>query len=119
MENLSAKARVRIRKPPPEVFRAFADAGWMSKFWFTRRDGGLEEGQPSTWYLGGGPDAVSFEVFVTELSEPHKIAIEWENGGATTRVTWSIEETEQGDSILTIEETGFAGGQEARIERAL
>ena len=30
-----------------------------------------------------------------------------------------MEETEEGDTILTIEESGFAGSQEAIVERAL
>ena len=44
INNLSVKARVRIHRPPAEVFNAFADASSMSKFWFTRRDDGLKEG---------------------------------------------------------------------------
>lgn len=87
-DNLSGKARIRIRRPPSDVFTAFADASAMSKFWFTRRDDGL-------------------------------IVIEWENGGEHTRVAWSIEGTAEGDTILTIEESGFTGSRQSIIERAL
>ena len=119
-DNLSGKARIRIRRSPLEVYTAFADAGAMSKFWFTRRDDGLQEGESVSWFLGSGEDAISFEVRVKELSPPNKIVIEWgDYDGNTTQVTWSIEETEEGDSILTIEESGFAGSSEAIVERAL
>ena len=45
--------------------------------------------------------------------------IEWENGGEQTQVIWSIEETEEGNSILTIEESGFSGNSDAILERIL
>ena len=117
--NLSAKARIRIRRSPLEVFTAFADAGAMGRFWFTRRDDGLKEGESVSWFIGSGEDAISFDVRVKELRRPNRIVIEWENGGEYTQVTWSIEETEQGDTILTIEESGFTGSSDAITERAL
>lgn len=116
---LSAIAKTRIRRPPSEVFAAFADAKAMSKFWFTRRDDGLKAGESVTWYLGSGKDAISFDVYVKDLSHPNKIVIEWENGGKMTQVTWSITETEEGDCILMIEESGFTGDRDAIIERVL
>jgi uncharacterized protein YndB with AHSA1/START domain len=118
-DNLSAKAKIRIRRPPSEVFSAFADARAMSKFWFTRRDEGLREGESVSWFIGSGEAAISFEVRVKALSRPNRIVIEWENGGTYTQVTWSIEETEKGDTVLTIEESGFTGSREAIVERAL
>ena len=120
INNLSAKAKIRIRKPPSDVFTAFADTSAMSKFWFTRRDNGLKEGKPVTWFLGGGEDAYSFDVLVKELKYPNKIVIEWAHeDDKYTQVTWSFEETEDGDTILTIEESGFTGSRDAIIERAL
>ena len=105
-DKLTGKAKIRIRRQPSDVFSAFADADKMSKFWFTRRDAGLKEGEPVKWFLGSGENAVSFEVRVKELKSPNKIVIEWENGGEYTQVIWSIEGTPGGDSILTIEESG-------------
>jgi uncharacterized protein YndB with AHSA1/START domain len=118
-DTLTAKAKIRIHRPPSAVFAAFADAGAMSKFWFTRHDDGLKEGESVTWYMGSGADTISFDVFVQELSHPHKIVIVWERDGVDTHVTWSIEETEEGESILTIEEAGFAGSPDAIVEQAL
>lgn len=120
IDHLTAKARIRVRKPPSEVFAAFADSRRMSKFWFTRRDDGLKEGEPVTWYLGSGEDAFSFDVLVKELREPNRILIEWEgHDGSPAQVLWSFEETAEGDTILTIDESGYAGSHESMIERAL
>ena len=108
-DNLSAIAKIRVRSSPSEAFTAFADADEMSRFWFTRRDDSLEEGKSSTWFIGCGEDAISFDVREKELTYPGRIVIEWENGSECTRVTWSFEETEDGHTILTIEESGFTG----------
>lgn len=118
-ENLSAKAKIRIRKSPSEAFAAFADGAAMSHFWFTRRDDGLAQGETVKWYLGDREDAFAFDVRVVELDRPSKIVIEWGNAGANTQVMWLFDETEDGDTILTIEETGFTGSSEAIVERAL
>jgi uncharacterized protein YndB with AHSA1/START domain len=118
-DHLSAQAKVRIRKSPAEVFTAFADAGEMSKFWFTRRDDGLKEGESVTWFIGSGEDAIAFDVRVQELSYPNKIVIAWGRDETTTQVTWLMEETAAGDTILTIEESGFSGSRDAIIEQAL
>ena len=119
VDDLSAKAKIRVRRTPEEVFTAFADASAMSKFWFTRRDAGLREGASVSWFIGSGEDAISFDVRVKELSRPNRIVIEWENGGAYTQVVWSIEESAEGDTILSIEESGFTGSRDAIVERAL
>jgi uncharacterized protein YndB with AHSA1/START domain len=119
IDNLSVRAAIRIRRTPSEVFTAFADASAMSKFWFTRRDDGLKEGESVTWFIGGGEDAISFDVRVKELNQPNRIVIEWENGGEFTQVAWLFEETEDGDTILTIEESGFTGTSDAILERVL
>lgn len=118
-ENLSAKASIRIRRSPSEVFDAFADASLMSKFWFSRRDDGLREGAPSTWSLGTGKEAFSFEVLVRELRRPKRIVIEWENAGERTQVRWSMEEGQDGDTILSIEETGFSGSGPITVARVI
>ena len=120
VENLTARARIRIRRSPADVFAVFADAKNMSKFWFTRRDKGLIEGHPSTWFLGSDQDAYSFDVQVKEVCEPDKIVIEWEGlDGNPTQVTWLFDESDDGDTILTIEESGFVGNSEEVVERVV
>ena len=118
-EQLTARAEIRVHAPPANVFDVFADAAQMSKFWFTRRDDGLEEGESVRWYLGPAEDAFVFDVRVLELNRPNRIVIEWENGEGLTRVVWSIKGSEQGDSIVRIVESGFSGSDEAIVDRAL
>ena len=117
--NMSGKARILVRRPPSEVFNAFADAGSMSKFWFTRRDDGLKEGETVTWFLGSGDRATAFDVRVEQLRRPDTLTISWERDSAVTRVEWTFEATQNGDTILTIEESGFAGSDDAIVNQAL
>ena len=117
---LTATARTLVHRPPSEVFAAFADAECMSKFWFTRRDAGLKEGESVEWSVGSHDDAFAFEVMVKEIREPESIVIEWIGlDGNPAQVRWSFEATEQGGTILTIEESGYAGSSDAIVERAL
>lgn len=119
-DNLSARASIRIHKPAAVVFSAFAEAGAMSRFWFTRRDNGLREGESVTWYLGTANDAFAFEVEVLELRRDALIVIRWVGpDGNPTQVRWTFEETGEGDTILTIEETGFTGSPEAIVGRVI
>lgn len=118
--NISAKAGILVRRPVAEVFVAFVDAGNMSRFWFTRKDDGLKEGVPVTFYMGPEEGAFSFEVQVKVVNEPRRIVMEWEGpDGNATQVSYSFDETEEGETILTIEETGFAGSAENQVAQAL
>ena len=120
VENLSAIARTKVRRPMSEVFSAFADAEKMSRFWFTRKDNGLVEGQAVTFYMGPEEGAFSFDVQVKAVNEPHQIVTEWVGtDGNATQVTYSFDETEDGDTVLTIEETGFGGDAENQVAQAL
>ena len=118
-DDLAAVAKIRVRKSPSEAFSAFADADKMSKFWFTRRDDGLKEGEPSTWFVGSSEDAFSFDVRVIQVKHPDKIIIEWENGDEYTQVSWSFEETEDGQTMLTISESGFTGSTDSIVKRVV
>ena len=119
-KTMKAAARTIIRRAPAEVFAAIVDADKMSKFWFTRTDDRLKEGETSRWALGAAEDAFAFDIVVKELREPEKIVIEWEAAdGKRHLVTWSFEETAQGDTILAIEETGFSGSDDAAVEQVL
>ena len=119
-EALSATARTRIHRPPSQVYEAFADADNMSKFWFARRDRGLKEGETVKWFVGCDEDAFSFDVYVKEARRPDSIVIEWVGlDGNPAQVRWSFEETKEGDTALTIEETGYSGSPDAIVERAL
>ena len=117
---LVATAQIIVRSDPGSVFSAFANPGHMSRFWFTRYDDGLKAGETISWFLGTADDAPSFEVRVIEVTEPERIVIEWPDyDGTMNRVTWTMQETNTGDTILTITESGFRGSQTEITARAL
>jgi uncharacterized protein YndB with AHSA1/START domain len=120
MKDISAKASIRVRRPVVEVFSAFADPEKMGRYWFTRRDDGLKQGESVSFFMGPAADAFSFDVQVIAFDEPHRIEIEW--GGPDeipTQVTFTFDETDAGDTLLAVEETGFGGGGGDTIQRAL
>ena len=117
---LSAKARILVRRPMADVFAAFADADKMGQYWFTRKDDGLVEGEIVTFYMGPDAGAFSFDVKVLAINAPHRIVFEWDGpDNLSTQATFSFDETEDGNTVLTIEETGFGGSDENKIQRAL
>ncbi len=117
---LVATARIVVRSDPQSVFSAFADPACMSRFWFTRHDDGLIPGKTISWFLGTAENALSFEVRIIEVVEPERIVIEWPDyDGSMNRVTWTMQETDTGDTLLTIIEAGFRGSPEEITERAL
>ena len=112
-ESPAVTASIIIRSAPADVFAAFNDADKMSQFWFTRRDAGLIEGENSTWYLGKGEDAYAFDVRVKTVIEPETLVIEWQGPeGHWTEVRWSFADSGDGNTVLTIVETGFRGSDE-------
>ena len=63
----------------------------MSKFWFTRRDDGLQEGKSVSWFVGPDKNAFAIEVNVLQLKKPELIKIEWGGGDQFTQVVWQLE----------------------------
>jgi len=119
MNTISATAETIVRAAPIEVFDAFVDAEKMSKFWFTRRDEGLKEGETVSWFVGDAGNAFAFKVRVLEIKKPELIRIEWKFREHYNQVCWLIEEINDGCSKLTIEESGFQGSEDQIIAGAL
>ncbi len=116
----TASAKIRIRSAPAEVFAAFVEADRMSQFWFMRRDDGLRQGEKSTWYLGKDEDAYAFDVSVSQLRAPGSLVFEWPGpDGHMTSVRWSFEDDGDGNTILSVEESGFVGPDEEIAARVL
>ena len=119
-QGLSAGARILIRSTPEKVFAAFDDAEQMSRFWLTRKDDGLKPGENCRWAIGSGANAFAFDVRVIDVVANEKIVIEWPGqDGEYTRVEWRFEATGNGKTVLTIEESGFAGDGGALVSRVL
>ena len=117
--NHVARAQSIVRARPTKVFDAFVNPDQMKQFWFHRTDTGLKEGESVTWYIGDAQDAYGFTVHVLELKSNSLIHIRWGDENGWTEVRWTLEETPEGDTKLTIEESGFSGSEGQIIERAL
>ena len=71
------------------------------------------------WYLGESDDSFGFSVHVIDLVPNSLIHVRWGDGDDSTEVRWLIEETDEHDTLLTIEESGFAGIEEEIVARVL
>ena len=119
LAEISAKAQILIRRPARDVYDAFANPAEMSKFWFSRVDGGLREGKAVTWSLGDQPDAPEFEVRVIALNPPTSIVMEWGCEESCTTVTWTFEQRGRATTLLRVEEAGFSGDTKETVSSAL
>lgn len=117
--DLVARAQSIVRAQSEAVFQAFVDPKKMSQYWFHRNDDGMKAGESVMFYLGDGESAFGFEAKVLELTPNSSIHIRWGDENGWTDVKWTLEETETGDTKLTIEETGFTGSDADVIARAL
>lgn len=117
--NLIARAKIVFRTSPERAFDAFVDPKLMSRFWFSRRDQGMEEGKTLAWYIGGGMDAPAIDIRVKELKRPTRLRIDWGQGDQFTEVLWTFERTDTGDTIVQIEESGFTMEGDALLARVL
>lgn len=119
MNNITAKATSIVHAAPAQVFEAIVNPDIMSKYWFTRRDAGLKQGEIVLWYIGDHEDAFAFEVHIKELIESELIRVEWWGGEHFTEVTFRLRKTEADHTHLSIEEQGFKGPANDIVASAL
>ena len=112
-----ARAKSIIRAAPEKVYQAFVDPESMGKFWFSRKDEGFRVNEAVKFYLGSEEGAFGFDVHVLELNPNSLIHIKWGDENGWTEVKWLLEAADSGDTILTIEERGFAGSNEEIIDK--
>jgi uncharacterized protein YndB with AHSA1/START domain len=111
------KTGMLIRKPPAEVYEAFADPAVTTQFWFTDSTGRLEPGSKVRWdwkMYGVHADAV------VKAAEPHtRILIAWGGPGeAPTDVEWTFRSYKDGTFVEVIN-SGFQGDGDSVVEQAL
>jgi len=112
-----ARAKSIVRAAPEKVYQAFVNPESMGKFWFHRKDEGFRVNETVMFYLGNEKDAFGFDVQILELNPNSLIHIKWGDESGWTEVRWLFEETDSGDTTLTIEETGFSGTNEEIIDK--
>jgi uncharacterized protein YndB with AHSA1/START domain len=112
----SVEAGMRIRRPPPEVFRAFIDPDVTTRFWFTRSSGKLIPGETVQWEWE--PLDASATVAVKEIDEDRRIVFTW---GDDKPVTVEMQFTPTvGDATwVRVIETGHHGNADEIVARVI
>ncbi|MFD1613414.1 SRPBCC family protein [Sphingomonas tabacisoli] len=109
--DLQFRVFAHISKPVAEVFEAVADPDQLSHYFTTGgAKGRLETGATVTWDFDDFPGA--FPVKVIEVVPNQRIVLEWKandksDGEYNTRVTMTFEPTEDGRTLVAIEEGGW------------
>lgn len=107
-----ACAEMLIRRPVSQVFEAFIEPAITSRFWFTRGDRRLEEGETITWYWD--MYGVSAEVAVKSIERDRRILIAWPNP-----VEWTFQPKDERTTFVRIVESGFSGTDDEKVARAI
>jgi uncharacterized protein YndB with AHSA1/START domain len=95
-----------IRRPPADVFRAFADPALTTKFWFTHSTGNVVPGAKLEWRWE--MFGASVNVSVKDVDENRRIVFEW--GAADAPRTVELRFTPwQDHTYVNATETGFGG----------
>jgi uncharacterized protein YndB with AHSA1/START domain len=94
-----------IRRPPEEVFAAFADPAITTRFWFSRSSGPLAADAVVRWEWEAY--GASDTVVVKEFEEPERFVLAL-GGGEGLTVEFRFTPREEG-TVVAVTETGFAG----------
>ena len=108
-----SKAEMLIRKPVNEVFNAFIDPSFTTKFWFTKSSGRLEEGKRFRW--DWEMYGVSAELEVIEIVQNKRILIKFTDD---TTVEWIFTPRTEG-TFVTIINAGFKGSPDEIMNQVI
>ena len=111
-----AKAEMQIRRPPGEVFEAFADPAITSHFWFTSGSGRLEPGARVKWEWAMYGFSVDVEV---KAAAPERIEVTWSAYGAPSTIEWRFTPLPDGTTFVSVTNSGFAGSDAEKLKVAL
>lgn len=101
--NPTVETQMLIRKPVSEVFQAFIDPEITTHFWFTKSSGKLEKDKTVKWeweMYGATAD-----VFVTEIIQDEKIAMQW--GDPKTTIEYLFTPVTPESTYVVIKNYGF------------
>lgn len=101
-----------IRRPPAEVFAAFADPALTTRFWFTASSGPLAPGATVRWEweMYGVSDTVRVEQFEV----PGRIVLRWgSNEDQTTEFRFAPRAE---GTVVTVVESGFTGTTDEALD---
>ena len=113
-----AKAEFLIRKPVAEVFEAFIDPNTITKFWFDRSTGRLENGKTVRWFWD--LYNASCEVRVKDIVVNRRIFIEWDAGTEhATTFRRNLYARSDDSTYVTVKNEGFVGDGDEIVAKAL
>jgi len=102
-----AKKGMLIRRPPSEVFQAFADPAFTTKFWFTKSSGKVAPGAKLRW--DWEMYGVSASVLVKDFQQDGRIVIEWGAEDRPTTVEFRFVPWRDNTTYVQITESGYSG----------
>jgi uncharacterized protein YndB with AHSA1/START domain len=117
MIDLVVRSELLIRRPVAEVFEAFVDPAITARFWFSRGTARLVKGAELEWIWD--MYGASTRVRVLDIEPNRFIRIDWDTDNEPTRVEWRFSEFKAGQTWVEIENSGFAGDEQARLTTAL
>lgn len=97
------EVQMRIRKPVEQVFQAFIDPEFTTRFWFTHASGKLQAGQSVEWKWA--MYGVSTTVWVDRIVPNQLIATRW--GSPATAVDYIFTALEDNTTYVEIKNYGF------------
>ena len=104
-----------VRRPPAEVFEAFADPAITTRFWFTKSSGRLVPGATVRWEWE--MYGASTDVSVGDVEENRRIVFEW-GGEDVSTVELRFTPRGAGATYVQVTETGFGGDGDQLAARA-
>jgi uncharacterized protein YndB with AHSA1/START domain len=105
-----------IRKPPAEVFRAFADPSVTTKFWYTRSSGRMEAGANLQW--DWDMFGASASVIVKDVEPDRRIVFDWGRDDAMCTVELRFVPWKDA-TYVNVVETGYRGTAEEAALHAI
>jgi len=112
---MHVKVGMLIRRPPEDVFEAFADPAITTRFWFTKSTGPLAPGAQVRWEWE--MYGASTNVVVKAVERDTRILIEWNDPPCP--VEWKFEARGKDATLVTLETSGFRGSDSEIIAQAL
>lgn len=111
-----ARAEMLIRRPPAEVFEAFADPEITSRFWFTHGSGRLEPGARVRWDWEMFGFSADVEV---RHAAADRIEVTWSGYGVPTVIEWRFTPLDDGTTFVSVTNGGFPGSDDEKLKTAL
>jgi uncharacterized protein YndB with AHSA1/START domain len=105
-----------IRKPPADVFRAFADPAVTTKFWYTRSSGPMTAGAKLRW--DWEMFGASANVVVKEVEPERRIVFDWGFDGPMRTVELRFVPWKE-HTYVNVVETGYRGTPEEMATQAI